>query len=337
MPVGTQATIKTLSNQEIDEISSGIILANTYHLFLEPGLEVLSLYKGVKNFMGYHKPMLTDSGGFQVFSLSKIRDINEEGVNFKHYKNGSNLFMSPEISIKAQEIIGADIIMSFDECPNPYLSKTLMENSINRTTRWAKRGLLAKTSDQAIFGIVQGGIYKDLREKHARDLMELPFDGFSIGGLAVGEKKEEMYEITRLLDDILPRDKPRYLMGVGTVDDFLTNICNGVDMFDCVNPSRIARHGSVLTKNGSINIKNAKYKTDTTLLDEYSNNSLSNYTKGYVRHLFKNEEMLGSRIMTLQNLSFMKNLTLEVQNAIKEDRLLDLINHYKNNTNYFDK
>jgi queuine tRNA-ribosyltransferase len=335
MPVGTKATIKTLSNKEIEEVSDGIILTNTYHLFLDPGKKILDDLKGVKNFMGYHSNMLTDSGGFQVFSLSKIRKITEEGVYFKHYKNGDDLFLSPELSILMQESIGSDIIMSFDECVDPNLSYEYIKNSVDRTSRWAKRGYLAHTTNSTLFGIIQGGLYKDLREKSYRDLEEIGFLGYSIGGLSVGETKEEMYEMTQYLNNIIDFNKPRYLMGVGGIDDIFYNVINGVDMFDCVNPTRIARHGSILTTDGKINIRNAKYKEDHSLIDSRISHSLSSYSKAYVSHLFREKEILASRIMSMQNLAFMKKLMTDIREAILNDSLLDLLEEYKKNTTYF--
>jgi queuine tRNA-ribosyltransferase len=337
MPVGTQATVKTLSVEEIEEVSEGLILANTYHLWLEPGMEIIKAHQGVKPFMQWPHALLTDSGGFQVFSLTEMRKITEEGVHFRHHKNGSPLFLSPEEAIKIQEVIGADMIMSFDECPPPYESDEYMKNSIERTLRWAKRGKDTLSTDQALFGIVQGGLNKDLRKMCAEALIEMDFPGYSIGGLSVGETKKEMYEITNYLNHILPKDKPRYLMGVGAPDDLIENVIHGIDMFDCVLPTRIARHGTALTTVGKIVIKNNQYKDDYTSIDPHLKTPISKYTKSYLRHLFKAEEMLGMRLITYQNLAYLKHLMQEIRKAILENRLLDFKEEMKNKTNYFKK
>jgi len=335
MPVGTNATVKTLTVDEINQVSEGLILANTYHLWLQPGNNIVKKHGGVKKFMNWNGSLLTDSGGFQVFSLSSLRKISEEGVYFRHHKNGAKLFLSPEDSIKIQEDLGADIIMSFDECPPPYESYDYMKNSIERTIRWAKRGKDALKSNQALFGIVQGGLEKDLRKHCAQELIKLNFDGYSIGGLSVGETKEEMYEITNFLNPILPFDKPRYLMGVGAPDDLIINVINGVDMFDCVMPTRNARHGSVFTTKGKLNIKNKKYEEDLTIIDDGLKNEVSNYSKSYLRHLFKAEEYLGMRLISYQNLAYLKKLMSEIRDAIKNDCLLDYLKNMTENTNYF--
>jgi queuine tRNA-ribosyltransferase len=334
MPVGTQATVKSLTPEEVKEVSEGLILANTYHLWLQPGEAVIKTHGNVKKFMKWDGALLTDSGGFQVFSLSKIRKITEEGVYFRHHKSGEQLFMSPEDSIRIQETLGADIIMSFDECPPPYESYDYQKQSLERTIRWAKRGKNALTTDQALFGIVQGGLNKDLREKAVKALVEIDFPGYSIGGLSVGETKEEMYDMTRFLNNILPKDKPRYLMGVGAPEDLIENVINGVDMFDCVLPTRNARHGTALTTLGKIQIKNKQYEFDLTPLDPNLETLISKYSKSYIRHLFKAEEMLGQRILTIQNLAYLKHLMSEIRKAIKEDRLLDFKEEFYRKTNY---
>lgn len=335
MPVGTQATVKTLTVDEIKEVSEGLILGNTYHLWLQPGEEIIKNHGGIRGFMNWDGALLTDSGGFQVFSLSGLRKITEEGVHFRHHKSGEKLFLSPEKAIKIQEDLGADIIMSFDECPPPYESYEYQKNSLERTLRWAKRGKKAHKTDQALFGIVQGGLYKDLRKHSAEELMKIDFPGYSIGGLSVGETKEEMYEMTKFLNDILPKDKPRYLMGVGAPEDLIMNVINGVDMFDCVLPTRNARHGQALTTKGKINIKNKKFESDMSILDEGLNTLVNNYTKSYLRHLFKAEEFLGQRLLTYQNLVYIKHLMKEIREAIKNDSLLDYLEEMKKTTNYF--
>jgi queuine tRNA-ribosyltransferase len=338
MPVGTQGTIKTLSSDEIYDISDGVVLANTYHLFLSPGEKILENIGGIKKYMNYNGIMLTDSGGFQVFSLRGIRKIKDEGVYFNNPKNGDTLFLSPERSIEIQKAIGADIIMSFDECPPIDSDYQYLKKSIDRTVSWAVRGLEHKKllkSTQALFGIVQGGLDPNLREYCAKELIKNDFDGYSIGGLAIGEKKEEMYKVTKLLNNILPTNKPRYLMGVGAIDDLLENIKNGVDMFDCVLPSRNARHGMFYNENGYSNIKKSCYTSDFSPLDTTFNHKYSTYSKSYLRHLYKNDEALVSHALTYHNLYFMKDFMSKVRTAIKEDRLLDFIEEIKRNTNFY--
>jgi len=335
MPVGTQATVKTLTPEEIKEVSEGLILGNTYHLWLQPGADIVKAHGGIRGFMQWDGALLTDSGGFQVFSLTDMRKITEEGVHFKHHKNGSSLFMSPEDSIKIQEKLGADIIMSFDECPPPYESDKYMKDSVDRTLRWAKRGKDMLSTEQALFGIVQGGLNKDLRKYCAEELMKMDFPGYSIGGLSVGEKKHEMYEITAFLNPILPFDKPRYLMGVGAPDDLIENVIRGIDMFDCVLPTRIARHGTALTSEGKLVIKNQTYEQDMRPLDPSLTTPISKYTRSYIRHLFKGDEILGMRLVTYQNLAYLKHLMKEIRQAILENRLLDYRDEMKKKTNYF--
>ena len=322
MPVGTLATVKFLSPEDLDKINAEIILANTYHLWLRPNDDVLKKIGGVHKFMNYHKPMLTDSGGFQVFSLSKTRKISEEGVEFKSHLDGSKLFLTPEKSIQIQNNIGADIIMSFDECipfPSTY---EYAKNSVERTLRWAKRGKDAhERDDQALFGIVQGGEYPDLREHCANELVKMNFDGYSIGGTSVGEDKETMYKMLDITLPHLPKDKPRYMMGVGAVNDILEGIERGVDMFDCVLPTRIARHGTCMTSAGRINIKKAIYKDDFTSLDAECNcECCKNYTKAYLNHLYRCNEGLGNRLMSIHNLAFLIKLTNNAKEAIKQDQ-----------------
>lgn len=334
MPVGTLATVKTLTNEEIKLVSEGLILGNTYHLWQQPGNDIIKDHGGIRGFMNWDGALLTDSGGFQVFSLAKLRDIKEEGVTFKHHKSGAPLFLSPELAIKIQEDLGADIIMSFDECPDPKLDYDYQKESLERTLRWAKRGKDALTSDQALFGIVQGGLHYDLRKHSAEELIKMDFPGYSIGGLSVGEPKEKMYDMTRFLNPILPFDKPRYLMGVGAPEDLLENVINGIDMFDCVLPTRNARHGTALTTLGKVQIKNKKYENDQSILDPNLNLDASKYKRSYLRHLFKSDEILGMRVLTLQNLGYLKHLMNEIRQAIKEDRLLDFKEEFYKNTNY---
>ena len=326
MPVGTQATVKTLTPEEIKEVSQGLILGNTYHLWLEPGDDVVKMHGGIRGFMNWDGALLTDSGGFQVFSLSKIRKIKEEGVEFRHHKSGAKLFMSPEDSIHIQNNLGADIIMSFDECPPFHSDYKYMKQSVDRTIRWAERGKAAhqRPDEQALFGIVQGGPFKDLRKHCLDELVKIDFPGYSIGGLSVGESKEEMYEMLEYLKTIMPEDKPRYLMGVGSPDDLIIGSMNGIDMFDCVLPTRLARHGSALTHNGRIIIRNATYKYDMTPLDpECDCYACKNFTKSYISHLIRTYEILGARLLSYHNLYFLKSLMKDIREAIKNDRLKD--------------
>ena len=336
MPVGTLATVKFLSPEDIKKIGSGVILSNTYHLWLRPGEDIVAKAGGVQKFMNYEGPMLTDSGGFQVFSLSDSRKIKEEGVTFKSHLDGSKLFMSPEVSIDVQNKIGADIIMSFDECIPYPATYEYAKDSVERTLRWAKRGQDAhkRPEDQMLFGIVQGGDYEDLREHCAKELVAMNFDGYSIGGTSVGEDKETMYRMIDYSVKHLPAEKPRYLMGVGAVNDILEGIERGVDMMDCVLPTRIARHGTCMTSQGRVNIKKAIYKEDFTPLDpECDCECCKNHTKAYLNHLFRCNEGLGNRLMSIHNLRFLLKLTEEARQAIKEDRFgdfkKDILTRYK--------
>ena len=330
MPVGTLATVKFLDSQELDDLGAQIILANTYHLWLRPGCDVLTKAGGVHNFMNYHRPMLTDSGGFQVFSLADNRKISEQGVTFKSHLDGSKLFMSPEESIRIQNIIGADIMMSFDECIPYPATYEYAKASTERTIRWAKRGKIAHQRDvQALFGIVQGGEYQDLREMCAKALTEMNFDGYSIGGTSVGEDKETMYRMIDYAVKYLPENKPRYLMGVGAVNDLLEGVARNVDMFDCVLPTRIARHGTLMTSQGRINIKRSIYKEDFTPLDPNCDcETCRNYTRAYLHHLFRCNEGLGQRLLSIHNLRYLVSLMEQVRKAIEEDRFLDFKNDY---------
>ncbi len=326
MPVGTQATVKTLTPEEVLEVSDGLILGNTYHLWLEPGDDVVKMHGGIRGFMKWNKALLTDSGGFQVFSLSNIRKIKEEGVEFRHHKSGAKLFMSPEDSIHVQNNLGADIIMSFDECPPFHSGYDYMKKSVERTIRWAARGKEAheRKDEQALFGIVQGGPFKELRKYCLDELVKIDFPGYSIGGLSVGESKEEMYDMLAYLKTIMPTDKPRYLMGVGSPDDLIVGSMNGIDMFDCVLPTRLARHGAALTSKGRVIIKNATFKYDMSALDEECDcYTCKNYTKSYISHLVRTDEILGARLLSYHNLYFLKNLMKNIREAIKEDRLGD--------------
>lgn len=321
MPVGTRATVKTLSVEELYACNTGIILANTYHLWLRPGPDIIEKAGGIHKFMNYNRPMLTDSGGFQVFSLANPKDISEEGVKFKSHIDGSNLFLTPEKSIEIQNKIGADIIMSFDECPYYPCTYEYMKNSVERTLRWAKRGKdTHKNDNQMLFGIVQGGEFKDLREYSAKETVKMNFDGYSIGGTSVGEDKKTMYEMIDNCIDFLPTDKIRYLMGVGDPLDILEGVERGVDIFDCVLPTRIARHGNAFTRYGKMNLKNAKFKDDFAPVEDSCDcYCCNNYTRSYIRHLFSVDEVLGQRLLSIHNIRFLIKLTEEIRDAINND------------------
>ncbi len=322
MPVGTLASVKFISPEELHDMKAQFILANTYHLWLRPTTDVLKEYGGVHKFMNWDGPMLTDSGGFQVFSLADSRKITEEGVHFKSHIDGSKLFMSPEDSIHIQEVIGADIAMSFDECI-PYPSNyEYTKKSVDRTLRWAARGKAAHTrEDQALFGIVQGSQYPDLRKYCAEKLVEMDFDGYAIGGTSVGEDKETHHKMLEYTLPYLPADKPRYEMGIGATNDILDAVSLGVDMFDCVLPTRIARHGTLMTSQGRINIKKKMYAKDQTPLDPNCDcYACRNFTKGYIHHLYRCDEGFGTRLMSIHNLRFLLKFTEDIRQAIKEDR-----------------
>lgn len=326
MPVGTQATVKFVSPEELKDLGSGVVLANTYHLWLRPGEDIVDQAGGVQKFMNYKGPMLTDSGGFQVFSLADQRKITEEGVTFKNTLNGDTLFLSPEKSIQIQNKIGADIMMSFDECIPYPATREYVEKSTERTLRWALRGKQAhsRPEEQALFGIVQGGDYEDLRRYCAEKLIEMDFPGYAIGGTSVGEDKETMYRMVKWASDALPFDKPRYLMGVGAVNDLLEAVSRNVDMCDCVLPTRIARHGTLMTSKGRISIRKAIYKNDFTPLDpECDCYTCRNYTKAYLNHLQRTNEGFGTRLMSIHNLRFLVKLMEDARKAIKEDRFND--------------
>lgn len=325
MPVGTQATVKSMTSEDLEEMDANIILGNTYHLYLRPGQEIMEKAGGLHKFMHWDRPILTDSGGFQVFSLNDLRKITEEGVEFCSHLDGSRHFMSPEKSIDMQNTIGADIIMCFDECAPADADYEYTKKSMEMTTRWAKRCKNAhrRPDDQALFGIVQGGMYEDLRAESVRGLTEIDFPGYSIGGLSVGESKDTMYRILDATVPLLPKDKPRYLMGVGSVDALLEGVIRGVDMFDCVLQTRIARNGTAMTGQGKVVVRNATYKEDFTPLDpECDCFVCRNYTRAYLRHLVKCNEILGARLLTYHNLYFTLKLMEKVRNAIMEDNLL---------------
>jgi len=326
MPVGTQATVKTMSPEELKEMDARIILSNTYHLFLRPGHKLIERAGGLHKFMNWDRAILTDSGGFQVFSLSDMRKITEEGVEFRSHLNGDKLFLSPEKAMEIQNSLGSDIMMAFDECP-PYPAEyDYVKQSLERTTRWAERCLKAheRPDAQGLFAIVQGGGYKELREQSARDLTSMDFPGYAIGGLSVGEPKPVMYEVLDHTVPLLPAGKPRYLMGVGSPDALIEGSIRGIDMFDCVLPTRIARNGTLMTSEGRLVVRNAKHAEDFGPLDPACDcYTCKNYSRAYIRHLLKADETFGIRLTTYHNLHFLLQLMRDVRQAIMEDRLLD--------------
>lgn len=326
MPVGTAGTVKAMKPEEVRDMGAQIILGNTYHLYLRPGHEVVKAAGGLHKFMNWERAILTDSGGFQVFSLGAMRKISEEGVEFRSHIDGSKHMLSPEKSMEIQNALGSDIMMAFDECAPYPADRNYVKNSLERTTRWLKRckEYHKNTEQQSLFGIMQGGMYKDLRKQSAEEIVELDLPGYAIGGLSVGEPKEIMYEVMDDCVDYLPTDKPRYLMGVGSPDCLFEGVERGIDMFDCVLPTRIARHGMAMTSQGRVNIKNAKYERDFTPLDPNCDcYTCRNYSKAYLRHLFKSDEILSSMLMTTHNLHFLVNTMAGIRKAIEEDRFLE--------------
>lgn len=322
MPVGTQATVKAMTPEELQEIKTQIILGNTYHLYIRPGHELIKRLGGLHRFMNWHGPILTDSGGFQVFSLGDLRRIKEEGVTFQSHLDGSYHFISPEISIAIQEALGADIIMCFDDCPPYPAEEGHVLRSMEMTTRWARRCKEAKKrDDQALFGIIQGGMYRHLRERSACDLCDIGFDGYALGGLSVGEENEIMYEVMESCSSFLPEDRPRYVMGIGTPEDLIEAVNLGYDMFDCVMPTRNARNGMLFTSFGSLNIRNACHTEDPSPVDpECSCYVCRNYSRAYLRHLYRAGEILASRLNTYHNLHYYLSLMEGARTAIAEDR-----------------
>ncbi len=321
MPVGTQATVKGMLPRDVADIGFPIILSNTYHLYLRPGHELIRKMGGLHRFMDWRRGILTDSGGFQVFSLKDLRSISDEGVTFKSHIDGSSHFFSPENVIMFQESFGSDIMMPIDECVPPDASFSYVESSLKRTHSWAFRCLKAKTTDQRLFGIVQGGMYGDLRKISAETLREGNFSGFSIGGLSVGESKELMYDVLGLTTPHIPFDKPRYLMGVGAPDDILEAVERGVDMFDCVLPTRTARTGTFLTADGKIVIKNAVHKYSAEPVEAGCDcYTCANFTRSYLRHLFMVDEMLGPQLATIHNLAFMYRLMKNIRTSIEQKK-----------------
>ena len=331
MPVGTQATVKSMTPEELKEIGAQIILSNTYHLYLRPGHDIVKEAGGLHKFMNWDRPILTDCGGFQVFSLSDLRTISEDGVEFRSHLDGSKHFFSPEKVMEIEEALGADIIMSFDECVKYPETYEYTKNSMERTTRWAKRCKEAhkNTDKQALFGIIQGGFYEDLREKSAKDLIELDFPGYAIGGISVGEPKEEFLKMLYFTAPLMPENKPRYLMGVGTPDYLIESAIAGIDMCDCVLPTRIARNGTAMTWNGKVVVRNATYERDWGPIDpECDCYACRNYTKAYVRHLIKANEILGVRLLSIHNIYFLTKLMERVRIEIENDNLENFKNEF---------
>lgn len=326
MPVGTRATVKAMTPEEVKDLGAQIILSNTYHLYLKPGHDLIREAGGLHKFMNWHGPILTDSGGFQVFSLGDLRKIKEEGVQFRSHIDGSKHFISPEKSIEVQNALGSDIMMAFDECA-PYPSTyEYVKNSMERTTRWAKRckDYHKDWDRQALFGIVQGGMYKDLRHESAKALVDMDFSGYAVGGLSVGEPKDLMCDILEYTTPLLPKTKPRYLMGVGTPDYLFEAVTRGIDMADCVLPTRIARNGTALTSHGKMVMRNAKYTRDFNKLDpECDCYTCRNYSRAYIRHLINVDEILGARLLTIHNLNFLIKLMDNIRESIKEDRFIE--------------
>jgi queuine tRNA-ribosyltransferase len=327
MPVGTQATVKAMTPEELEDIGAQIVLSNTYHLYMRPGEELIEKAGGLHKFMHWNHPILTDSGGFQVFSLSNLRDIKEEGVTFRSHIDGSKHFISPEKAVEIQTSLGSDIMMCFDECLPYPCEWEYASQSLNRTIRWAKRCKEAhkNVEKQALFGIIQGGMYKDLRERSAREMVEIDFPGYSIGGLSIGEPKPIMYDVLDWTVYLMPENKPRYLMGIGSPDCLLEGVIRGIDMFDCVLPTRIARNGTVFTSHGKLVVRNAEYSKDFKPLDEECDcYTCRNYSRAYIRHLFKAKEILGARLTTIHNLHFLIKLMSRIRQSIKDDSLIKL-------------
>lgn len=336
MPVGTQASVKTLAPEELKEMGAGIILSNNYHLFLRPGSKLVKEAGGLHKFMNWDRAILTDSGGFQVFSLGDLRKISEEGVTFRSHIDGSKKFLSPEIATQSQMDLGADIIMAFDECvPYPANFKYTRE-SMELTLRWAQRCKDTMTNpNQGLFGIVQGGMYKDLRIECANRLVDMDFPGYAVGGLSVGEPKELMYEMLDITLEHLPQNKARYLMGVGTPDCLVEGVMRGIDMFDCVYPTRVARNGTAMTWNGRLVIKNAQYEHDFHPIDEHCNcYTCRNYSRAYIRHLVRVNEIFGLRLLTIHNLHFLIDFMRQMRQSIMEDRFPEFYRKFTANFSF---
>ena len=336
MPVGTQASVKGVSPDELKDLGAGIILGNTYHLFLRPGMELMKEAGGLHKFMNWDRAILTDSGGFQVFSLGDLRKITEEGVTFRSHLDGSKKFLSPEVSMQVQMCLGSDIVMAFDECVPYPADYDYAKKSTERTSRWAERCKKAMTAEnQGLFGIVQGGMYKDLRTQSAKELVEMDFPGYAVGGLSVGEPKDLMYEMLAHTVHLLPENKPRYLMGVGTPDCLVEGVMHGIDMFDCVYPTRVARNGMAMTWQGRLVMKNSEFTHDFRVLEEgcgcYA--CRNHYTRAYIRHLVRANEIFGLRLLSLHNLYFLQEFMRRMRESIIEERFTsfrsDFLAQYK--------
>lgn len=329
-PVGTQASVKAITPDQLTELNASLILANTYHLYLRPGDELIADQGGLHQFMHWPGPILTDSGGFQVFSLAKKRRIDQDGVTFRSHIDGSEHRLDPEKAIKIQENLGADIIMAFDECAEPH-DKTYAQQAMNRTHRWAERCLLAKSrADQALFGIVQGGIFADLRRESAEFISSLDFPGIAIGGLSVGETKGEMHDVIELVDQILPVHKPRYLMGVGTPQDLVNGVMRGIDLFDCVLPTRLARHNAAMTRHGGrLNLVNAQYAKDPQPIDSSCQcYTCLNFSRAYLRHLIVAKEMLSATLLSIHNLFTLIKLMTDIRHAVMSEKFDEFAAEY---------
>ena len=338
MPVGTQGTVKAMRPEQVAEMGAKIILGNTYHLYLRPGHEIVKEAGGLHKCMNWNGAILTDSGGFQVFSLGKLRKITEEGVRFRSHIDGSLHMISPEKSMEIQNALGSDIMMAFDECAPYPADRSYVKDSFERTTRWLARckEYHKNIENQSLFGIMQGGMYKDMRYESAMQIVEMDLPGYAIGGLSVGEPKEVMLDVMDDCVDYLPSDRPRYLMGVGSPDYLFEAVERGIDMCDCVLPTRIARHGLAMTSHGRVNIKNAKYERDWEPLDsECSCYTCRNYSRAYLRHLFKADEMLSSMLLSNHNLHFLINMMGKIREAIEEDRFLDYKKEFYDNYGRF--
>ncbi len=333
MPVGTAATVKAMLPERVSALGAEIILSNTYHLYLRPGHEVIREAGGLHRFMNWERPILTDSGGFQVFSLGALRKITEEGVMFNSHIDGSRHMLSPEKSVEIQNALGSDIIMAFDECAPYPAERSYVKKSLERTTRWLKRckAVHKDTERQSLFGIMQGGMYKDLRYQSAGEITELDLPGYAIGGLSVGEPREMMYEVLDYAVDYLPKDKPRYVMGVGTPDHLFEGVERGVDMFDCVLPTRLARNGAAMTSQGRIAIKNSRYERDFTSLDpECDCYTCRNYSRAYLRYLYKSNEILSSMLLSEHNLYFLVHTMQNIRQALEDDRFTEYKREFYN-------
>ncbi len=336
MPVGTRATVKAVEPRELEEVHAQIILANTYHCYLRPGADLVQKAGGLHKFMNWNHPILTDSGGFQVFSLSSLNKITDEGVEFKSHLDGSSHFFTPEKSMEIQNKLGSDIIMAFDECSEYGVDRKYAEEALERTNKWLDRCIAYhKDENQVLFPIVQGNFYEDLRLKSLEYVKERATVGFSIGGLSVGEPKKLMYEIMDTMAPNYPEDKARYLMGVGTPDCIIEGVIRGIDMFDCVLPTRNARNGTALTSRGKVVVKNGKYKEDFNTLDpECDCYACKNFTKAYLRHLFNVDEILGAQLLSIHNIRYLTHLMEQIKEAIREDKLLEFRDEYLKKTNY---